>query len=95
MRMAAILLALAALLTGLRAAWRWFQSSKVTIDPGWTGEHGSMEPVLPELQQSGWTSGTMKAFTEAAAPNKSASLWTAASVGLSAISAVAGALASN
>src|SRR5260370_1006166 len=97
MKAISIALAITTLVTGLKAAWHWYQSSRVIIDPGWTppGLPGPSEPVMPEQQQTGWTVATITAFEEAASLNRTASLWTAASVGLSAASAVIGALALN
>src|SRR6185437_9618111 len=88
------LTALAALVCGLIAAWYWFRSSRVAIDPGWTlpGEPGPSEPADAGAQQMAWIAATITASNEVARLNKSASLWTAASVVFSAASAIVGAL---
>ena len=97
MKIVSLILALGALVSGLTASWRWYQASQVQINPGWVGidDYGPLEPVLPEQQQMGWTVATLSAFSEAAGLNKAASLWTACSVGLTAVSAIIGALAPN
>jgi hypothetical protein len=93
MKAASIALAMLALFTGLKAAWHRYQSSKVKIDPGWSPPGmGPSEPVDPELQQMGWTVATITAFSEAAALNKTAALWTAVSLGLSVASTLIDAL---
>jgi hypothetical protein len=79
-------LAVAALVTGLIAAWKWYAASRIQPKPGWR-----MEPVEPVLSNMGWTSATLEAFDKAGHLNGRAALWTAASVVLSALSAVAGA----
>lgn len=93
MTAADIALAMLALFTGLKAAWHWYQSSKVKIDPGWSPPGtGPSEPVDPELQQMDWAAATIMAFSQAAALNKTAALWTAVSVGLNAALAIIGGL---
>lgn len=68
--------------TGLMAAWRWYQSSKVQIDPGWwqPGSGRPIEPVGESAKAMDWSVATLKAFNEASALNKKAAVWTAASV---------------
>jgi len=79
-------LAVAALVTGLTAAWKWYAASKIQPKPNWR-----MEPVKPVLSNMGWTSANLEAFEKAGQLNAKAALWTAASVVLSALSAIAGA----
>jgi len=97
MRAISVGLAIAALITGLIAAWHWYRSSRIMVDPGWTepGEPGPTEPVSERRQHREWTSATIAAFHDAAALNKTASFWTAGSVALGAASTIVGALASN
>jgi hypothetical protein len=52
MRSVSIGLAVCALVSGLVAAFRWYQSSIVKIDPGWTRD--APEPVIPQLRQMAW-----------------------------------------
>jgi hypothetical protein len=94
MRFLGIVLALAAAVTGFRAAWHWYNSSRVYIDPGWSGPAGPgpSEPVDPELQQSGWAVAILEAFEKASALNRKAALWTAWAVGLGALASIFGAL---
>ena len=94
MKSVSILCAAIALITGLIAARRWYQSSKVEIDPGWSlpGTGGHIEPVIPELRELDLHAGTITAFREAARLNKIAALWTAVSVLAAAASSIFGAL---
>jgi hypothetical protein len=93
MKCVSIALAVGALVSGLIAAFYWYKSSNVDIDPGWTVEHP--EPVVPELKQMGWNSAMMNAITTSATLNKTAALWTALSVALGGASTIVGSLASN
>jgi hypothetical protein len=79
-------LAIAALITGLLAAWKWYTASWVQPKPNWR-----TEPVEPVLSNMGWTGATLEAFEKAGQLNAKAALWTAVSVVLSALSALAGA----
>jgi hypothetical protein len=94
MKALSIGLAVVAMIAGLVAAWRWYQSSKVAIDPGWgaPGEAALMEPVDPELRALDLQVASDQAFGQTGRLNASASLWTAASVLFSAASAIVGAL---
>jgi hypothetical protein len=60
--------------------------TKVHPKPNWT-----FEPVEPTLKSMGWDAATLAAFDKAGRLNAKAALWTAASVVLSAISAIVGA----
>jgi hypothetical protein len=82
-----IILALSALASGLMAAWKWYAASEIQPKPNWREE-----PVYPVLSNMGWTSATLEAFEKAGQLNARAALWTAASVVLSALSAIAGAI---
>jgi len=94
--MKALSIALAGLagISGLIAAWRWYRSSQIPIDPGWQlpGTGGLIEPTDEASQAIGWAMATINAFNEASGLNRKAALWTAASVLLSAASAIAGAI---
>ena len=68
--------------------------------PGETYRRGGMEllrfpePTDPELKQMNESAATLDALNEAASLNKSAAVWTAGSVALSALSAIVGAVES-
>ena len=52
--------ALIALISGLIAAWYWYRSSKVQIEPMWPqGSMGLVEPGETEASQDGWIAGTL------------------------------------
>ena len=96
-----ILLAIAALGSGLLAAYYWFKASNIETDPGWrSGPPQSaadpfkpIEPVDPSRSQEGWTMAIMNANRASSALNQKAAIWTATAVVLSALSSVFGALA--
>ena len=90
MKCASIALAVCAVVTGLIAAYYWYQSSKVQIDPGWTAEHP--EPVVVELRQMDLNVAIYKWAETAASLNKAAALWTALSVALAGASSIVGSL---
>ena len=65
-----------ALGTGLVAAWQWYRSSKVAIDPGWglPGTGAYIEPVDPELRALDLQVAADHAFQRTGRLNASASL---------------------
>jgi hypothetical protein len=110
MKLISILLAIAALVTGLFAAYKWHKSSKVQIDLGYSdpsaqeaGTYRRMDMVLPrvpespdpELRQMNEMSATWDAMNEAANLNKVAAAWTAVSVASGALSAIVSAASSS
>jgi hypothetical protein len=99
MKLLSILLAIAALGTGLRAAYKWYKASQVQPHFGYTyprSQSGETfrrmgmvllripEPTDPELKQMNEASANLDALNEAATLNKSAAAWTAVSVALAA-----------
>ena len=103
MRSASVIMAFGALVCGLIAAWRWYQSSQITVDPGWhlPGMPGGFtrhgfprvpEPAEQEQQQMDWIFAAIDAAKETARLNKIAALWTAPAVLFSAASAITSAL---
>jgi uncharacterized membrane protein YfcA len=86
LKFVAIILALISLASGLVAARYWYDSGKVKIDPAWKLEVGG----AVDRNIMGWVTGVMIAFNAVSQLNKKAALWTAASVLLSATSAVVG-----
>jgi hypothetical protein len=78
--------ALGAGLCGLIAAYYWYRSSFIEYGPNW-----DFEPVVEEQKNMDRFVAIMKAAKESSRLNKSAARWTAASVVLSAASAIAGA----
>jgi hypothetical protein len=95
MKVASIILAIVAFVTGLIAARYWYRSSRVAIDPGWgmPGTGGQIEPVLEELRGMDIQVATTGAFDGAGQLNAAAALWTAASAAASAVSSILGAMA--
>ena len=87
MKTICIILAMAALVSGLWAAWKWYAASKIHPKPNW-----EFEPVVPTLKHMGWTSATLQAFGDAGRLNASAAMWTAISVALGAASNILGSL---
>lgn len=91
MQIASLIIAFAAFGTGLKAAYDWYRSSQIVVIPTWAID-GGIEPVEGTGSQMGWLAGVIDAGTRSAALNKSAALWTGATVILSAGAGVAGAL---
>jgi len=91
MKITSMALAICALFAGLLAAWYWYKSSVVKLVPKTDGRFGGGMATAP----APWVAGAIDAFAEAARLNKNASLWTAATVVLAALSSVAGTLISN
>lgn len=85
MKIGSFALALAALITGLLAAWKWYKASGVEIIPVWQ-QMGVIE--RPGGDPEGWVVGIMQAAQESSSLNQTAALWTAVSVALSGLSAV-------
>ena len=90
MKIIAAALAVLAGITGFIAAWYWYQSSQVQIDPGWTppGTGGPVEPDGEAAQAMGWVMATMVAISKASELNKKAATWTALSVALTATASI-------
>jgi hypothetical protein len=100
-----IILALAALITGLLGAWKWYRSSEVKLDlghyyPGAPPTYSRMGIEFPrgvasgdpDLERMNEIAAIWEAMSEAGPLNKHAALWTAASVALGALCAVIGTL---
>jgi hypothetical protein len=87
MKTTTLVLAIVALLAGLIAARFWYQSGKIRLP---TYKDG-VSPADNNMFE--WVGSTMLVFQEAGWLNRQAALWTAASVVLSALSAIGGALA--
>lgn len=86
-----------ALVTGLIAAYWWYQSAQIVPVPSWAvsgpGEAGvfsGVEPGDSQLSDSGWIAGLLAAAQKSADLNKRAALWTAFSVLAGAIANFAG-----
>ena len=94
MKAISILLAFAALITGLAGAFYWFKSSIVPIDRWGREEHPG--PFLPHEHQAANTlylAGMLEAAQHTARLNMKAALWTAVAVVLSGASSVFSSLA--
>ncbi|WP_158816551.1 hypothetical protein [Methylocapsa sp. S129] len=84
MKCASIILALLGLGAGIRASLIWWNASKVENSP----------EIIPDDPVAGtmvWAESTKKAFEDAGKLNAQAAAWTAASVALNALGAIAGA----
>ena len=81
-----IVIAIGAGLCGLIAARYWYKSSIIEFGPDW-----DFEPPDEQMKNMGRFAAIMKAAKESSNLNKFAARWTAASVVLSAVSAIAGA----
>ena len=91
MKALSILFAFIALGAGIKAAWDWHASANVAIDPA----IHKMEDGEEAFRLIEWVENVNSVTSKVSRLNRSAALWTAASVFSSALSAVGGALASN
>jgi hypothetical protein len=89
------------LLSGLYAAWLWYGSSQVSIDPGSIapGDGDRLEPVVTEIRllnvdarSQAMDMATIKAFADAGRLNARAAIWTAVSTLLAAFATFLGAV---
>lgn len=85
------LLAIMAFAAGLRAAQLWYRASKVQFMPLWE-KNGQIEPVDPHLSQAQWIVALLQTADKSGELNRSAALWTAWSVALSAATTLLGVL---
>ena len=90
MKCVSVIFAILALAIGLKAAFTWYQASRVEIDPGWTSAHP--EPVDEILKQMAWNSAIIGAARKSSELNRVAAFWTAVSIVFGGISNVAGSL---
>jgi hypothetical protein len=94
MRAISILLALAALITGLVGAFYWFKSSMVPIDRWGREEHpGPFPPHEHQAAHTLYLFGMLEAARQTARLNMKAALWTAVAVILSGVSSIFSSLA--
>ena len=94
MKAISILLAVAALITGLVGAFYWYQSSIVPIDRWGREEHPV--PFAPHEHQTAntlYVAGMLEAAHQTARLNMKAARWTAVAVVLSAASSIFSSLA--
>lgn len=96
LRYLSLVFASVALVAGLIAAKRWYESTKVRADPGWdyAGTGGPIEPVIPQLRALDLEVANGKAIEQVARLNRDAAVWTTVAVIFSAASSIAGALSS-
>lgn len=88
---AAIGFAMLGLGFGLAAAYYWYKSSQIKVNPGWKTPLD--EPVELTDKNSDWTTGLLEWGDKAAALNGKAAKLTACAVVFSTIASVLGALA--
>ncbi len=86
-----------ALVTGLIASYRWYQSAQIVPVPSWAvsgggepGVFGGVERGDSQLSDSGWIADLLVAAQKSANLNKRAAMWTAFSVFSGAIAGFAG-----
>ena len=91
MKLAAIGLALAAFVAGLRSAWLWYRASRVQIIPMWEKD-GRIEPVDPTMAHAEWIVALLETATKSGDLNRKAAAWTAATIALATLSTLIGAV---
>lgn len=87
----ALWLAVAGLVFGLVAAWYWFRSTRVPIDP-LNGNPNAIMPVEPAVERLAWLAAQFRANQEVGRLNTIAASLTAVAVVLSTASSVVGML---
>ena len=92
MKVASITLALIASATGIWSSWLWYRASRVQIMPMWQTE-GRIEPLDPTSAQAEWIVALLQTATKSGHLNRKAAVWTAATVLLSTIATLVGAVA--
>jgi hypothetical protein len=89
MQLPTVALALPALICGLRAAYLWYQSSRVEVEPE------GFEPVEEVGRRIWWQDAMLRAAKRSADLNKRAAKWTAVAVCFGTASSIAGAFISS
>ncbi|WP_247570115.1 hypothetical protein ACQZ3V_01950 [Ralstonia pseudosolanacearum] len=87
----ALWLAIGGLVFGLIAAWYWFRSTRVPIDP-LNGNPNAIMPVEPAVERLAWLAAQFRANQEVGRLNTIAASLTAVAVVLSTASSVVGML---
>jgi hypothetical protein len=82
---------LVAFATGIRSAWLWHRASRAQVAPLWVSE-GLIEPLDPTSAQAQWIVALLDTATKSNELNRKAAMWTAATVILTTLSTLAGAL---
>jgi hypothetical protein len=90
MKVLALILAALSAVAGLIAAWQWWKASKVEFRP-FEEVNGQLVEV-PPTDVVVWVGAVRHTLRKSGRLNKIAAIWTAASVGLAGMSALAGAL---
>ena len=91
MKIAEILLAVLAFVTGMTATWYWYQASGVRIDRD--SGHGTVpQSGVHSAEQDAWIVALIQAGIASARLNKIAATWTAITVALTAITTILSAL---
>jgi hypothetical protein len=87
MQIVSFAVAAAACGTGLRAAYLWWQASRIPVVPAW-----HVEPGEAEASMQGWIAALLDASSKSGVQNASAAIWTGVSVGLSGVASLLGAV---
>ncbi|HEV2595767.1 MAG TPA: hypothetical protein VGU01_11250 [Sphingomicrobium sp.] len=91
MRLVSVILALIAFVAGMRSAWLWYGASRLQVVPMW-GKDGRIEPLIRTLAHDEWILAQLETATRSSALNRKAAAWTAATVVLTTLSTLAGAV---
>lgn len=87
MHIGSLIVAAVACVTGLCAAYLWWQASRIPVDPVWYVEPGE---TIGSMQ--GWIAAMLEASGKSSAKNARAAIWTGISVALSGLVALLGAM---
>lgn len=87
MHTGSLIIAVLACVTGLRAAYLWWQASRIPVNPAWIVEPGETTDSL-----QGWVAAMLEASFRSSKKNARAAVWTGVSAGLSGLTALFGAM---
>ena len=89
MNYAQLFFSIGSVVCGLKSAHLWYKASQVTSAP-MSARFGNPAPAEPVAAQADWIGGLLQSAKESGDLNRRAAIWTAASVGFTAIATVVG-----
>lgn len=87
MQIVSLAAAAAACGTGLRAAYLWWQASRIPVVPAWY-----VKPGEAEASMQGWIAALLEMSSKSGTQNAAAAVCTGVSVGLSGVASLSGTL---
>jgi hypothetical protein len=84
MKSISIIFAIIAFITGIRASWLWYKSSKVKFEPMGL-QFGQLQPLNINESQLHWIIAILQTLEKSGDLNRKATIWSAASIAASAL----------